>query len=32
MTDKEEERRFMHLPGTDWWAVRADGTGAKRLS
>jgi hypothetical protein len=32
MTDREEERRFMHLPGTDWWAVKADGTGTKRLS
>jgi Tol biopolymer transport system component len=32
MTDRDEERRFLHLPGTDWWAVRPDGTGTKRLS
>jgi Tol biopolymer transport system component len=32
MSDREEERRFMRLPGTDWWAVRLDGTGTKRLS
>jgi Tol biopolymer transport system component len=32
MSDRDEERRFLHLPGTDWWAVRPDGTGTKRLS
>lgn len=32
MSDREERRGFLHMPGTDWWAVRPDGTGTKRLS
>ena len=32
MSTKQEEHRFMHGPGTDWWAIRTDGSGEKRLT
>jgi Tol biopolymer transport system component len=32
MSTKNEQQRFMRAPGTDWWAVRTDGTGEKRLT
>ncbi len=32
MSTKQEEHRLMHAPGTDWWAVRADGSAEKRLT
>ncbi len=32
MSDKGENRGSMRLQGADWWAVRADGEGTKRLT
>jgi Tol biopolymer transport system component len=32
MSDRDEDHHFMHMPGTDWWAMRSDGSELKRLT